>query len=340
MDHYVVFRKTKRVTLRDEDMTAEKLGRIFQVSAHTLYITDDSNVAMFPGAVSGVFSALDLTPRGHYEVHGEDMESIPTAGSSGQRFAFMRAPAVAASAPSRSQQATSSSPMSSKTFQRSVYFADVVGGRLIPNRMVVVRFLESEATLQGIVGKVQDAIGNYNPIILTDAQGNAILESEGTTGSQYWRQNARKILAVPEQDFNCLQGTKRKKLSSRKDDDSASLGEVSDKIEELVLASQSLPAVTAAIKELTDLAVAQKVTTPKLQTLKEGFSCVVCMNIIEDPVFSLCCRSIIGCKTCVEQWQETSQHCAKCRESNNGVLQITGLTAAFSVLKSFLQRIS
>ncbi|XP_039890197.1 uncharacterized protein LOC120735063 isoform X3 [Simochromis diagramma] len=104
------------------------------------------------------------------------------------------------------------SPMSSKTFQRSVYFADVVGGRLIPNRMVVVRFLESEATLQGIVGKVQDAIGNYNPIILTDAQGNAILESEGTTGSQYWRQNARKILAVPEQDFNCLQGTKRKKL--------------------------------------------------------------------------------------------------------------------------------
>ncbi|XP_042073883.1 uncharacterized protein LOC106632963 isoform X2 [Haplochromis burtoni] len=191
----------------------------------------------------------------------------------------MRAPAVAASAPSCSQQATSSSPMSSKTFQRSVYFADVVGGKLIPNRMVVVRFLESEATLQGIVGKVQDAIGNYNPIILTDAQGNAILESEGTTGSQYWRQNARKILAVPEQDFNCLQGTKRKKLSSRKDDDSASLGEVSDKIEELVLASQSLPAVTAAIKELTDLAVAQKVTTPKLQTLKEGFSCVTSLRI-------------------------------------------------------------
>lgn len=33
-----------------------------------------------------------------------------------------------------------------------------------------------------------------------------------SVGSQYWRQNARKILAVPEQDFNCLQGTKRKKL--------------------------------------------------------------------------------------------------------------------------------
>ncbi|XP_051787439.1 uncharacterized protein LOC114657635 isoform X2 [Erpetoichthys calabaricus] len=244
---------------------------------------------MFPGGASGVFSALDLTPRGHYEVHGEDMESMPAAGSSGQRFAFMRAPAVAAAAASHSQRATSSPPVTSKTFQRSVYLAEVVGGRLIPNRMVVVRFLECEATLQGIVGKVQDAIGNYNPIILTDAQGNAILESEGTTGSQYWKQNARKVLALPEQDFNSLQGTKRRRLSNRKDDDSAGLGEVSDKIEELVMASQSLPAVTAAIRELTDLAVTQRVilTAPKLQTIKEGFSCVVCMSM-----FTICKTSL------------------------------------------------
>lgn len=31
MDQYVVFRKDKRVCLRDEDMTTEKLSRIFQV---------------------------------------------------------------------------------------------------------------------------------------------------------------------------------------------------------------------------------------------------------------------------------------------------------------------
>lgn len=48
--------------------------------------------------------------------------------------------------------------------------------------MVVVSFLECETALQGIVRKVQDAIENYNPMILTDAQGNAILESECTTG--------------------------------------------------------------------------------------------------------------------------------------------------------------
>lgn len=65
---------------------------------------------------------------------------------------------------------------------RSVFLADVVGGKVNPSRMVVVRFLECEASLQGITTKVQDAIGSHEPLILTDGQGNAIVESEGTTG--------------------------------------------------------------------------------------------------------------------------------------------------------------
>jgi hypothetical protein len=65
---------------------------------------------------------------------------------------------------------------------RSVYLAEVVGGKLNPSRMVMVRFAECEASLPGIATKVQDAIGSHEPLILTDAQGNAIVESEGTTG--------------------------------------------------------------------------------------------------------------------------------------------------------------
>ncbi|TRY95414.1 hypothetical protein DNTS_000418 [Danionella cerebrum] len=45
---------------------------------------------------------------------------------------------------------------------------------------------------------------------------------------------------------------------SRKDEDAAGIGEVSEKIEELVLASQSLPDITAAIQELTNLATTRK----------------------------------------------------------------------------------
>ncbi|XP_035981082.1 uncharacterized protein LOC105935689 isoform X2 [Fundulus heteroclitus] len=322
-------------------MTAEKLSRIFQVTAHSLYMTDDANVAVFPGA-SGAFSTLDLSPRGHYEVHGE--EDTSCASPSTQRFTFMRTSATtpgpalerAALAPPPPPRATAS-----KTFQRSIFLAEVVGGRLSPSRMVVVRFLECEATLQGIIGKVQDAIGSHDPIVLTDAQGNAILESEGTTGSQYWKQNARKILAVQEQSFQVLQGNKRRRMSSRKDEEAAGIGEVTEKIEELLLASQNLPDVTASIRELTNLAATQKVilTPSQLHTIKQGFCCVICMKFIEEPVFTQCCQSIIGCKTCVEQWQETSVHCAKCRvnTAGNNILEVNGLSEAFSVLSSLFQ---
>ncbi|KAG7317708.1 hypothetical protein KOW79_018743 [Hemibagrus wyckioides] len=92
-------------------------NQLSEVSAYTVYLTDDSNVALFPGGVSGVFSTLDLTPRGHYEVHGEDMDSTPAAGCTSQRFAFMRTPA-AASADSPSQWAIPSPFTATKTFQR------------------------------------------------------------------------------------------------------------------------------------------------------------------------------------------------------------------------------
>jgi len=52
-----------------------------------------------------------------------------------------------------------------------------------------------------------------------------------------------------------------------------------------------------------------------------------------------CCKSIIGCKTCVEQWQETSNYCAKCRgnSTHSNVFVVNGLAETFSVLKSLFE---
>lgn len=68
--------------------------------------------------------------------------------------------------------------------------------------------------------------------------------------------------------------------TSGKDEDAAGLGEVTEKIHKLLLVSQNLPDVTAAIRELTDLAATQKVilSPHQLQTIKQGFSCVVCKS--------------------------------------------------------------
>ncbi|XP_037547145.1 ras-related C3 botulinum toxin substrate 1-like [Nematolebias whitei] len=73
---------------------------------------------------------------------------------------------------------------------------------------------------------------------------------------------------------------KTNQRTSGKDEDAAGLGEVTEKIHELLLVSQNLPDVTAAIRELTDLAAAQKVilSPPQLQTIKQGLSCFVCKS--------------------------------------------------------------
>lgn len=88
-----------------------------QVSTHSLYLTDDANVAIFPGA-SGVFSTLDLTPRAHYEVHGEQEDTSSASNTTAQRFTFMRTPVASQSA--AAQRAPSAPPRAtaSKTFQR------------------------------------------------------------------------------------------------------------------------------------------------------------------------------------------------------------------------------
>uniref|UniRef100_A0AAV2ML76 Uncharacterized protein n=1 Tax=Knipowitschia caucasica TaxID=637954 RepID=A0AAV2ML76_KNICA len=117
---------------------------------------------------AGHFSCFDLRPRGHYEVHGDDI-ALPVAEQLNQ-------------------------------------------GKLRPARMVVVRLLEFEATITGILAKIHDALQCEDPFVLTDAQGNEIVDSEGTRGSKYWRQNAKKFFAVPEQVFHQFQqGTKGKK---------------------------------------------------------------------------------------------------------------------------------
>ncbi|KAL1250600.1 hypothetical protein QQF64_018396 [Cirrhinus molitorella] len=146
-------------------------------------------MAIFPG-INGLFSTLDLTPRGHYEVHGDNELSLSpsssaSSSSGSQRFSFLRtASSTAGSSVASLIQASAAPPRvsMSRSFQRSVFIAEYTNGKLKPSRTVVVRFMEFEATVPGITAKVQTALSSEEPLILTDAQGNEIVESEGTKG--------------------------------------------------------------------------------------------------------------------------------------------------------------
>ncbi|XP_031153404.1 uncharacterized protein LOC116048424 [Sander lucioperca] len=199
---FVLFSAAKRVTLREEDMTVEKISKIFRVTSQSLYLTDDTNVAVFPGA-EGHFSSFDLRNKAHYEVHGAGAVldagvnvaagPLPTPSTSSQ-FRFSRSASSASpSVPLRAQ--------SLKYFTRTVSLGEVQSGKLVNSRMVGVRFTEQEASVPSMIAKVKDALGSNEQLILTDHNGVEILDSEGARGTFYWKQNSRKIMAVPEVDF-------------------------------------------------------------------------------------------------------------------------------------------
>ncbi|XP_038162656.1 uncharacterized protein LOC119797584 [Cyprinodon tularosa] len=336
MDTYVLFRGSKRVTLKEEDMTTEKISRIFQVHGSSVYITDDTNVAIFPGN-DGHFSTIDLRVRGHYEVHGES-DAVGEPSSVPVPFAFRRPSSVAAGS-ALTARPSPRAPVT-KTYQRTIFVADLVEGMLETSKTLTVRFSEFEASVMGITNKVNDALEHEDSFILTDGQGKRILDTEGTRGAAFWKQNARKVCAVKEGDLQQLQGSKKRRLSRRDDN---GLEAVYDTIEEVVLAAQGLREVSTTIKELTHLASSNRrtpvsLTEAEAAAVKEAFSCIICKGPVVDPMVSSCCHSIVGCRSCIEQWQQNSAFCPKCRADDFGrnAQKLTGLSDALAALDKIL----
>ncbi|XP_051279260.1 uncharacterized protein LOC127376411 [Dicentrarchus labrax] len=343
MESFILFRGSKRVTVKEDDMTTEKIGRIFQVHGPSLYITDDSNVALFPGP-DGHFSTLDLIVRGHYEVHGESISvedsstgSVPVTHNP-TRFSFHRPPSAAAGSGARA----SANPRATlaKTFQRNIFIAELVNGNLETSKTLTVRFSEFEASVMGILSKVNDALEEEDSRILTDGQGNKILDSEGTRGSAFWKQNARKVFAVQEEHFLQLQASKKRRLSRRED---TGLEGVFDRIEEVVLAAQGLQEVSTTMKELMEFANSNRRTTLSLteaqaEAIRDAFACIVCKSPVVEPMVSSCCQSLVGCRSCIEEWQRNSAFCPKCRADGFGdnIQRLNGLSDALAALGSIL----
>ncbi|KAL7372604.1 hypothetical protein ABVT39_019227 [Epinephelus coioides] len=198
--------------------------------------------------------------------------------------------------------------------------------------MVTVRFSEFEACVQSIINKVTEALGQQESIILTDSLGNEIVDSDGTRGSAYWKQNSRKVYAVPEPQMVLLRLNKRRRLSRKED---TGLHEVIADTEEVVEVAQGLREVLKIIKDLIGFAHSTMTTTLSLSeaeiaSLRMVFACLVCKGPVDKPMFSTCCRSLIGCKSCITEWN-----------SRCSLHEVAGLSEALAALdKLFLPSVT
>ncbi|KAK7879705.1 hypothetical protein WMY93_033588 [Mugilogobius chulae] len=277
MDTFVLFKESKRVTLRPEDMTAQKISVIFQVQRESVFLTDDSNVALFPRP-DGDFNSFDMISRAHYEVHGDPIVAEkpamnPHAIDTPVRFSFNR-PTLVPVPP--------------------------LVGHPVP---VIVH--QRHFMLTSILTKVKEALGQPGSLVLTDSHGNEILDSEGTRGSAFWKQNSRKVYAVQRnkwQLFRAIKGRgsgKHYTTLLRREDNG--LQDVMFDIEEVVEAAQGLQEVSKMIKDLcggakSTLMMTLTLSEAEVASLKESSLVSSVMGLWLLPVFSTCCRVSLAAK--------------------------------------------
>lgn len=67
---------------------------------------------------------------------------------------------------------------------RAINIAEVLDGKPVPKSVVVVRFTEAEASVTGIVQKLQADLRTTESPVLLDSNWNEIMDSEGTRGNK------------------------------------------------------------------------------------------------------------------------------------------------------------
>ncbi|KAG7459044.1 hypothetical protein MATL_G00226970 [Megalops atlanticus] len=229
---------------------------------------DDHNVALFPDQ-DGKFDAYTLTPGSHYEVHGDTCgtqtdgpaPALPASSTAtqGSRFSFARPSCSNSSAPATS---------ATKIFQRSLYIADLVDGRPVACQTLVIQFTEMDATVPGILMKVKEALGQDEPLTLTDSQGNEILDTSGTTAREMISKRACKRF---------LKGLMKWCHQHKALGVAVSLRNLS---------------------ELSNAAVFLTIAPQQAEEIKAIFCCLMCKGPMNDPVFTTCCSSLVGCRIC------------------------------------------
>ena len=60
---------------------------------------------------------------------------------------------------------------------------------------------------------------------------------------------------------------------------------------------------------------------------------------MDNPVVTQCCRSLIGCRVCVDQWTATNTHCPRCRDEafEEKQFSITGMGDVIDILKDTIR---
>ena len=131
-------------------------------------------------------------------------------------------------------------------------------------------------------------------------------------GLKFWKVGSRKCYAVKERS---KKSTKKKyPADSSSDSDSSELIQEPRPKKPRYDAEKDIKDIKKKITSLLTIEKSLKVPSSLRLLLLENFKCCICQDTMKPPIiFSRCCKFMIGCEHCIDQWYEKSRTCPRCR---------------------------
>ena len=207
-----------------------------------------------------------------------------------------------------------------KIVQAHLSFTSGGKPRFQPVGQMYVPVHETTANVPHVLSAVQQEFGQS--YIIVTADGIELQDSPGTQGIQFWKVPSRKLFAVDEANLPRQMLPLTAPESSRKR--SAPQPTISDLEDDICRVDRKMDAMAMEFSELKrQLQDLFKVTgtsvPPALRLLfDQAFKCKICLDTSVPPIIvTKCCRSILGCQSCVDQWYAgddgLSKSCPNCR---------------------------
>ncbi|XP_052250467.1 uncharacterized protein LOC127857823 [Dreissena polymorpha] len=98
-------------------------------------------------------------------------------------------------------------------------------------------------------------------------------------------------------------------------------------------------AVQRQLSQMTTGKVVVAVNREEERAIKDAFTCVICKGPVSHPIFATCCKSLVGCRTCVDTWYDRPPpaSCPKCRSQDGTRHAVTGLNEAVHALRAIVE---
>ncbi len=180
-----------------------------------------------------------------------------------------------------------------------------------------------------------------------------------TVGLKFWKSPRRKVFAVPGKDLKGKSRSTKKRHSCSmtidtdsdsdeptpkrlKDDTVMRVERIESNVEDLL---QEVDSMKASINDILHLNERSKVPVALQRLMRDAFQCKICLcTPIKPPVImSKCCKSILGCEKCINEWfngpDALLKTCPACNTERgySETLMLKGLDNFLTEVKSVIQ---